>query len=142
MCPAKATGSVFAYLNINEIISNFLFSISDNYYVVMLMIFIIMFFVGMFIQTTPAIIILAPTLLAVVSQVGCNPVHFGIILDLALAIAFVTPPVAMNLFVGSSLTGISIDKITKAEMPLLLGLIIAFFVVAFVPAISLVLLGG
>ena len=48
----------------------------------------------------------------------------------------------MNLFVGSSLTGISIDKITKAEMPLLLGLIIAFFVVAFVPAISLVLLGG
>ena len=141
MAPAKATGSVFAYLNINQIISNFLFSISDNYYVVMFMIFVIMFFVGMFIQTTPAIIILAPTLLAVVTQVGCNPIHFGIILDLALAIAFVTPPVAMNLFVGSSMTGIGIDKITKAEIPHLLGLIVAFFVVAFVPAISLLLIG-
>ena len=59
----------------------------------------------------------------------------------ALAIAFVTPPVAMNLFVGSSMTGIGIDKITKAEIPHLLGLIVAFFVVAFVPAISLLLIG-
>ena len=141
MCPAKATGSVFAYLNINQTIADFMFSISSNYYVVMFMIFIIMFIVGMFIQTTPAIIILAPTLLSVVTQVGCDPIHFGIILDLALAIAFVTPPVAINLFVGSSLTGISIDKITKAEMPLLFGLIAAFFVVAFIPAISLLLLG-
>ena len=141
MCPAKATGSVFAYLNINQTIADFMFSISSNYYVVMFMIFVIMFIVGMFIQTTPAIIILAPTLLSVVTQVGCDPIHFGIILDLALAIAFVTPPVAINLFVGSSLTGISIDKITKAEMPLLFGLIAAFFVVAFIPAISLLLLG-
>ncbi|MFQ7877767.1 TRAP transporter large permease subunit [Enterocloster sp.] len=117
MCPAKATGSVFAYLNINQTIADFMFSISSNYYVVMFMIFIIMFIVGMFIQTTPAIIILAPTLLSVVTQVGCDPIHFGIILDLALAIAFVTPPVAINLFVGSSLTGISIDKITKAKCP-------------------------
>ena len=62
MCPAKATGSVFAYLNINQTIADFMFSISSNYYVVMFMIFIIMFIVGMFIQTTPAIIILAPTL--------------------------------------------------------------------------------
>jgi C4-dicarboxylate transporter DctM subunit len=141
MCPAKATGSVFAYLNINQMISNMMFSISNNYYAVMFMIFVIMFIVGMFIQTTPAIIILAPTLLAVVRQVGCDPIHFGIILDLALAIAFVTPPVAVNLFVGASLTGISIDKITKAELPLLFGLIAAFFIVAFVPALSLLLLG-
>ena len=60
MCPAKATGSVFAYLNINQTIADFMFSISSNYYVVMFMIFVIMFIVGMFIQTTPAIIILAP----------------------------------------------------------------------------------
>ena len=140
MCPADATGSVFAYLNINQIIADFMFSISDNYYVVMFMIFVIMFIVGMFIQTTPAIIILAPTLLSVVTQVGCDPIHFGIILDLALAIAFVTPPVAVNLFVGSSMTGISIDKITKAEIPLLIGLCVAFFVVAFVPWFSLALL--
>ena len=141
MAPAKATGSIFAYLNITRTISNFLFSISTNYYVVLFMIFIILFIVGMFVQTTPAIVILAPTLLAVVQQVGVDPIHFGIIMTLALAIAFVTPPVALNLFVGSSMTGISIDKITKAAWPFLIGLIIAFFVVAYCPPISLFLIG-
>ena len=141
MAPAKATGSIFAYLNITKTISNFLFSISTNYYVVLFMIFIILFIVGMFVQTTPAIVILAPTLLAVVQQVGVDPIHFGIIMTLALAIAFVTPPVALNLFVGSSMTGISIDKITKAAWPFLIGLIIAFFVVAYCPPISLALIG-
>lgn len=105
------------------------------------MIFVIMFIVGMFVQTTPAIVILAPTLLAVVSQVGIDPIHFGIIMTLALAIAFVTPPVALNLFVGSSMTGLSIDKIVRAFMPFLIGLIVAFFIVSFVPAISLGVLG-
>lgn len=141
MAPAKATGQVFAYLNITKIISDFLFSISTNYYVILFLIFIILFIVGMFVQTTPAIVILAPTLLAVVQQVGVDPIHFGIIMTLALAIAFVTPPVALNLFVGSSMTGISIDKITKAALPFLIGLIVAFFVVAFCPPISLAILG-
>lgn len=141
MAPSKATGQIFAYLNITQIISDFMFGISSNTYVVLFMIFIIMFIVGMFVQTTPAIVILAPTLLAVVQQVGVDPIHFGIIMTLALAIAFVTPPVALNLFVGSSMTGLSIDRIVKAFMPFLIGLIIAFFVVAFVPAISLGILG-
>lgn len=141
MAPAKATGSVFAYLGVTQIISNFLFAISKTYYVVLFMIFVILFIVGMFVQTTPAIVILAPTLLAVVRQVGVNPIHFGLIMTLALAIAFVTPPVALNLFVGSSMTGISIDKITRAAWPFLIGLILSFFIVAYVPAISLAILG-
>ena len=141
MAPSKATGQVFAYLNITKIIANFMFSISTNPYIVLCMIFVIMFIVGMFVQTTPAIVILAPTLLAVVSQVGIDPIHFGIIMTLALAIAFVTPPVALNLFVGSSMTGLSIDKIVRAFMPFLIGLIVAFFIVSFVPAISLGVLG-
>lgn len=141
MAPAKATGQVFAYLNITRIISDFLFSISTNYYVILFMIFIILFIVGMFVQTTPAIVILAPTLVAVVQQVGVDPIHFGIIMTLALAIAFVTPPVALNLFVGSSMTGISIDRITKSAWPFLIGLIVAFFIVAYCPPISLAILG-
>ena len=141
MAPSKATGQVFAYLNITKIIANFMFSISTNPYIVLCMIFVIMFIVGMFVQTTPAIVILAPTLLAVVSQVGIDPIHFGIIMTLALAIAFVPPPVALNLFVGSSMTGLSIDKIVRAFMPFLIGLIVAFFIVSFVPAISLGVLG-
>lgn len=142
MAPAKATGSVFAYLGVNESISNFLFSVSSNQYIVLTMIFGLLFIVGMFVQTTPAIVILAPTLLAVVSQVGINPIHFGLIMVLALAIAFVTPPVALNLFVGSSMTGISIDKITRAALPFIIGLIVALFVVGFIPQITLFIVGG
>ncbi len=140
MAPAKATGSIFAYLGVTETIGDFLFSVSENQYVILFMIFIILFIVGMFVQTTPAIVILAPTLMAITQQVGVDPIHFGIIMTLALAIAFVTPPVALNLFVGSSMTGISIDKITKAALPFIIGLIIAFFIVAFVPEISLFLI--
>ena len=80
-------------------------------------------------------------LLPVAEAIGVDPIHFGIIMTLALAIAFVTPPVALNLFVGSSMTGLSIDKIVKAFMPFLIGLIVAFFIVSFVPAISLGVLG-
>lgn len=141
MAPARATGSVFAYLGINESISSFLFSVSSNRYIVLTMIFGILFIVGMFVQTTPAIVILAPTLLAVVQQVGVDPIHFGLIMVLALAIAFVTPPVALNLFVGSSMTGISIDKITKAALPFIIGLILALFLVGFIPEISLFIVG-
>lgn len=141
MAPAKATGQVFAYLNITRTISDFLFGISTNYYVILFFVFVVLFIVGMFVQTTPAIVILAPTLMAVVSQVGVHPIHFGIIMTMALAIAFVTPPVALNLFVGSSMTGISIDRITRSAWPFLIGLIIAFFVIAYIPSISLAILG-
>lgn len=141
MAPANAMGSIFAYLGITEIISGFLFSVSTNRYIILVLIYVILFIVGMFVQTTPAIVILAPTLLAVVSQVGITPIHFGMIMIIALAIAFVTPPVAMNLFVASSMTGLSIDKITRGAVPFIIGLIIALFVVGFIPEISLFLLG-
>ena len=141
MAPARATGSVFAFLGINKGISNFIFGITDNRYGVLLILYGFLFIVGMFVQTTPAILILAPTLLSIVTQVGIDPVHFGMILVLALAIAFVTPPVAVNLFMGTSMTGISIDKITKAAIPFIVGLIIALVVVGFVPQISLFIVG-
>ncbi len=141
MAPARATGSVFAFLGVNEAVSNFIFGISSNYFMVLTLIFIILFITGMFVQTTPAVVILAPTLLAVVQQVGVTPIHFGMIMVLGLAIAFVTPPVALNLFVGASMTGISIDKITRAAAVFIVGLILAFFIVAFIPQISLFIVG-
>jgi C4-dicarboxylate transporter DctM subunit len=141
MAPARATGSIFAYLGVNKSISDFIFGITDNRYGVLLVLFGILFIVGMFVQTTPAIIILAPTLLAVVTQVGIDPIHFGMILVLALSIAFVTPPVAVNLFMGSSMTGISIDKIAKSAIPFIIGLIIALILVGFIPEISLFIVG-
>ncbi|MBQ7859656.1 MAG: TRAP transporter large permease [Faecalibacterium sp.] len=136
VAPATALGTVFAYMNVTTAISEFFASISTNYYVIMSIIYVILFIIGMFIQTTPAIVIFSPVLLAVGAQVGLNPLHFGIVMVVALAIAFVTPPVAANLFVASSLTGLSMDKIVKAALPFLLGLIISLVIIGFVPEIS------
>lgn len=65
-----------------------------------MLVFLILTIAGMFVQTTPCVIILSPILLAVVQSVGIDPIHFGVIMTLALCIAFVTPPVASNMFVA------------------------------------------
>lgn len=135
--PAAAMGSIFAYLGIPKAINNFFFGISTNSYVILFLIFILMLIVGMFVQTTPAIVILSPILLSVVSTVGINPIHFGLVMTLGLAIAFVTPPVAVNLFVASSMTGLGMEKIVKSALPFIIGLFIALVIVGYVPQISL-----
>jgi C4-dicarboxylate transporter DctM subunit len=136
VAPATALGTVFTYMNVTNTISAFFLSISTNRFVILMIIFAILFLIGMFVQTTPAIVIFSPVLLAVAQSVGVSNLHFGIIMILALCIAFVTPPVAANLFVASTLTGLGMDKIVKSALPFLLGLIIALIIVGFCPAIS------
>ena len=81
--------------------------------------------------------ILSPILLPVVVQYGISPVHFGIIMTLVVGIAFITPPVALNLYASSSMTGLPLERISAKNMPFLIGLVIATIVVAFVPDITL-----
>jgi C4-dicarboxylate transporter DctM subunit len=138
--PAAAMGSIFAYIGFPEAVESFFLGISHNPFVILTMIFGLMFIVGMFVQTTPAIVILSPILLGVVESVGINPVHFGMVMIICLAIAFITPPVAVNLFVASSMTGLSISGIVKRNWGFLLALCVAMFIIGFVPQISLVFL--
>ena len=115
-------------------------AIADNHpevYIIVLLIYAFLFVAGMFVQTAPIIVIISPLLLPVAEAVGIDPVHFGIIITLALAVAFVTPPVAYNLFVGASMSGMSIDKISKAAIPFIVGLVLAEIIVGFVPQISM-----
>lgn len=133
LAPASALGQMFAYLGVTRIVSNFLYGITDNKYIILTLIFGILFIAGMFVQTTPIIVILGPLFLSILQPLGIDAVHFGLMMVLALAIAFVTPPVASNLFVASSMTGIPIDKIIKPMMPFLVGLILALFIVGFFP---------
>lgn len=128
---------MFAYLGYTTIIKNFFLNISSNPYIIVLLIYAFLFVAGMFVQTAPIIVIISPLLLPVAEAVGIDPVHFGIIITLALAVAFVTPPVAYNLFVGASMSGMSIDKISKAAIPFIVGLVLAEIIVGFVPQISM-----
>lgn len=138
--PAAALGSVFSYLGIQKAISGFFLGITTNPYIVLLFIFIILAIAGMFIQTTPCTVILSPILLSIAESVGINPVHFGVIMTLALCIAFVTPPVASNLFVAMTMTGLSMNKLVKVAWPLIIALFICLFICGYIPGISLGLL--
>ncbi|MCI7271377.1 MAG: TRAP transporter large permease subunit, partial [Anaerobutyricum hallii] len=94
----------------------------------------------MVMDTTPAILILTPILLPIVEGFGMNPIHFGVMMVVNLAIGFVTPPIGVNLFVASSLTDIPVVDIAKRAMPLIGFFMIALLLITFIPQISLCLL--
>ena len=137
MAVAGALSAVFVYLGFGEMVQNFFFSISENPVVIMCLIFVLLFIAGMFVQTTPIMVILSPILLQIVTPLGISPIQFGLVMLLSLCIAFVAPPVASNLFVAQSMTGLDVVGLTKRALPFMAGLIIAMVIVAFVPAVSL-----
>jgi C4-dicarboxylate transporter DctM subunit len=91
----------------------------------------------MLIDSITAIIILAPMLLAALLPYGIDPIHFGIIMTLNLAVGFVTPPVAANLFVASGMTGIPIEKLAKVAFPFIIVLFICLLLITYIPVLSL-----
>ena len=139
--PAAALGGVFAFLGVPTAITNALLGISSNKIIVLLIINIFLTFVGMVVDTTSANIIFSPILLAALKPYGVNPVHLGLIMTLNLAIGFVTPPVAGNLFVAAGMTGIPMEKIAKAALPLIVAMFIALLIVTYIPAVSIGILG-
>lgn len=138
--PAASLGAVFSMLGVTKAIQDFFLGISTNMYVIMFLIMILLFIVGMFVQTTPAIVIFSPILLPIVEAVGIDPIQFGLVMTLSLCIAFVTPPVAINLFVATSMTGLDMMQIVKKAVPFIIMMIIAMLLVSYVPGISIGLL--
>jgi C4-dicarboxylate transporter DctM subunit len=135
--PSMAMGVIFSYLKIPQGILSIFNSITTSYFVVMLIMIGILFIVGMFVSVTPIMCVLAPILLPVAVQYGITPVHFGVVMTLVVGIAFITPPVALNLYASSSMTGLPLDRIAAKNMPFLIGLTIAAIIVAFFPEITL-----
>lgn len=111
-------------------------SISTNPYVIMLLVVAVILLTGVFLETASALIILTPVLLPLVTQLGIDPVHFGLIIVVGLAIGMITPPVAINLYVASSVTELPLERITRAIIPYLLGLIGVLLLVVYVPLIA------
>jgi TRAP-type C4-dicarboxylate transport system permease large subunit len=113
-------------------------SVSDNPVVILVIINMILLFVGIFMDITPAVLIFTPILLPVVtSQLDMDPVHFGIVLIMNLCIGICTPPVGNVLFVGCSVAGLGIEKVIKPLIPFYLAMIVALLLVTFIPALSL-----
>lgn len=138
--PAAALGGVLALLRIPTKLTNLLFSISDDKNVVLFIVLCFLVLVGMVMDTTSANIIFSPILIQALKPFGVDPVHLGIIMTVMLALGFVTPPVAGNLFVASGMTGIPLEKIAKKAIPLIVVMFIAAIIIAYVPQISLFLI--
>jgi len=128
---------VMSYENIPQDISSLLLGISDNKIIILLIINLLLLFVGVFMDMTPAVLIFTPIFLPVVTKLGMDPVHFGIIMVLNLCIGLCTPPVGSVLFVGVGVAQTTIQKVIKPLLPLFLAMIIALFLVTYVPELAL-----
>lgn len=118
-------------------ISDALLGVSDNPVVILLIINVILLIVGTFMDMTPALLIFTPIFLPIVTELGMDPVHFGILMAFNLSIGICTPPVGSTLFVGCSVAGVKIDKVIKPLLPFYAVLIVTLFIVTFVPELSL-----
>ncbi len=126
-------GWVLASYNIPSTIANAVLGVSTNKYILMTLIALIIIIAGVFMETSSAIIILTPVFLPLVQGLGVDLIHFGILFVVGIAIGMITPPVAINLFVASSITGIPIELIAKAVVPYLIGLLFVFLLIVYLP---------
>jgi C4-dicarboxylate transporter DctM subunit len=137
VAPATALGQLLLIYNTPDMIISILSGIIENKYLLLTTIIAILLFTGTFLDTISNIVILTPLFLPAVKQAGINPVHFGIIMITSLAIGFLTPPVGVNLFVGCGISKLPIEELSRAILPFVTVLILALFVIAFVPPLSL-----
>jgi tripartite ATP-independent transporter DctM subunit len=128
---------VMSFENIPQDISRTLLSISENKYVILLLINLLLLFVGVFMDMTPAVLIFTPIFLPIVTKLGLDPIHFGIVMVLNLCVGLCTPPVGSVLFVGVGVAKTTIEKVVKPLVPLFLAMIVALFLVTYIPQLSL-----
>lgn len=138
---ATAFGRLLVETRIPVLIAESMLSFTNNIYIVWTLIIIFLLFVGMFMETLAAIMILTPVLLPIMYAMGADPTHVGIVVICALSIGFQTPPLGENLFVASGIGGESVERIVVRVLPFVLVSTIALFLIAFFPSLSLWLPG-
>ena len=114
---SSAFGWMLAYLKVPALATQTLLSISDNKYVILLVLNALLLFLGCIMDMAPLILITTPILLPVATKIGVDPIHFGIIMMLNLSIGLLTPPVGSTLFVGCAIGNISIEKLSRTMIP-------------------------
>ena len=130
-------GFLLAYENVPETIANFMFSITDNRTILLLLMFLAFLVIGMVMDLSPALIIFVPIFLPIATQIGMTAVQFGLFIISALAIGLYTPPVGAVLFLSCSIGKISLQKATKAIIPFMLMMIIVVLLIMFIPEITM-----
>ncbi len=130
---------IMAYENIPQDITSLLLGLSDSKVVLLIIINLILLFVGVFMDLTPAVLIFTPIFLPIVTELGMDPTHFGIMMVLNLCIGLCTPPVGSVLFVGVGVAGTTIQKVIRPLLPLFVAMLVALILVTYIPWLSLAL---
>ncbi len=132
---------IMAFENIPQNVTAALIGLTDNKILILLIINLILLAVGTFMDMTPAVLIFTPIFLPVATELGIDPIHFGIIMVLNLCIGLCTPPVGSVLFVGVGVAQTTIARVIRPLLPLFIAMLVALFLVTYIPAISLWLPG-
>lgn len=132
-----AFGRIIALEKIPTELAELVLSLTSSKTVVLFAAIVLLLIVGTFLETLAAIVILTPVLLPIMLELGVDPVHFGIVMIVALAIGFVTPPLGANLFMAAQVGQISFDKIARAIFPWVLTMIVALLIITYIPVLSL-----
>lgn len=140
LAASTAFSRVLTLMQVPQSVSSWILTNFSNKTVLLLIINLVLLIVGMVMDTTPAILILSPILLPIVENIGMDPIQFGVVMIVNLAIGFVTPPIGVNLFVASSLTDVQVMQIARKAAPMIGYFLLALLVLTFVPGISLFLL--
>ena len=134
---AACFGYIMTMMQIPMKVTTFLTGLSDNPYVILLLINLLLLVLGTLMDMAPLILILTPILLPVVKMLGVDPVHFGMIMMVNLGIGLITPPVGSVLFVGAAVSKLKIGVVTRAMVPFFVALFIVLMMVTYIPALSL-----
>ena len=133
---SMAMSWLLAYENLPAAIGNALIGLSDNPFVILLLINLVLLLVGIFMDMTPAVLIFTPIFLPVAVEIGMSPLHFGIMMVINLCIGLCTPPVGGLLFLGCAIARTSISQIVRPMMPMYLAMFLALMAVTYLPALS------
>jgi tripartite ATP-independent transporter DctM subunit len=134
---AAAFGWLLALLQAPQHLADLLRGITENPLLLLLLINVVLLVLGTFMDMAPLIIITTPIFLPMATDLGMDPVHFGIMLMLNLGVGLVTPPVGSVLFVGCAIGGIAVEKTVRTIWPFYLALLVALALVIYIPAMSL-----
>jgi len=130
---SAAFGYVMAYLSIPDLITEWFLSVSDNKYVILFMINVLLLILGGPMDMAPMILILTPVLLPVCTTMGMDPIHFGLVLIFNAGMGLLTPPVGTVLFIGCAIGRVSIAQGTKAMMPFFYAMIVVLLLITYIP---------
>ena len=130
-------GYAIVYGRVPQSIAAFLIGITSNPYLLMLVIIALLILAGMFVETTVCALLLTPVFIPVITKLGIDPVHFGVIMVINLALGMITPPFGVNLFAACTVAKISLDRIITQLIPFVLVVLACLMVITYVPQLSL-----